>query len=192
MCTCTSCSYTDGFAGKGFAEWPRGKPAGKSSVRDYAAHVRHSQQWGRAAGGSMHGKPECAKRASNGPVRREDPHAKYKWPQYAEDMTTADYVAVFLRDNNLAPEKETGRGQPQPVRPATPCKAPQHFPAGDRTSEAATIYDMRKEKAKRSVGRPPLPGRRVIVKLEERQIKAAEKLGAGNIAAGIRKALQSA
>jgi hypothetical protein len=93
--------------------------------------------------------------------------------------------------NNLAPEKEKAAGLVA-ARPATPCKAPQHFPAGDRTSEAATIYDMRKEKAKRSVGRPPLPGRRVIVKLEERQIKAAEKLGAGNIAAGIRKALQSA
>jgi uncharacterized C2H2 Zn-finger protein len=186
MCTCASCSHTDGYAGKSFAEWPRGKPAGKSSERDYAAHVRYAQQWGKG-----HGKPECGKVARAAGTRREDPHAKYKWPRYAEDMTTADYVAVFLRDNNLAPEKEKAAGLVA-ARPATPCKAPQHFPAGDRTSEAATIYDMRKEKAKRSVGRPPLPGRRVIVKLEERQIKAAEKLGAGNIAAGIRKALQSA
>jgi hypothetical protein len=191
MCTCASCSYTDGYAGKGFAEWPRGKPAGRSSDRDYAAHVRYSQQWGKG-----HGKPECGKVARAAGTRREDPHAKYKWPRYAEDMTTADYVAVFLRDNNLvAPEKETGRGQPQPVSPATPCKASQHFPAGDRTSEAATIYDMRKEKAKRSVGRPPLPGRRVIVKLEERHIAKARKLGGGGLTAlarGIRKALEAA
>jgi hypothetical protein len=187
MCTCASCSYTDGYSGKGFAEWPRGKPAGRSSDRDYAAHVRYAQQWGKG-----HGKPECGKVARAAGTRREDPHAKYKWPQYADDMTTADYVAVFLRDNNLAPEKEKAEAQ-APARPAQPCKAEQHFPRGDRTAETARIYAMPKSKPKRaSVGRPPLPGRRVVVKLEERQIKAAEKLGGGNIAAGIRKALQSA
>jgi hypothetical protein len=43
MCTCASCSYTDKYAGKGFAEWPRGEPAGpRASAGAYAAHVRHS------------------------------------------------------------------------------------------------------------------------------------------------------
>lgn len=42
MCTCASCSYTDKFAGKGFAEWPRGEPAGpRSSATAYAVHARH-------------------------------------------------------------------------------------------------------------------------------------------------------
>lgn len=42
MCSCASCSYTDKFAGKGFAEWPRGEPAGpRSSAAAYAAHARH-------------------------------------------------------------------------------------------------------------------------------------------------------
>jgi hypothetical protein len=70
-----------------------------------------------------------------------------------------------------------------PASPATISKSPQHFPGQDRQAEA---------KAKRSVGRPLMPGRRVVVKLEERQIKAAEKLGSGNVAAGIRKALEAA
>jgi len=44
MCTCTSCEYTDGFASKGFAAWPRGEPAGKrSSDGAYRAHVAHSR-----------------------------------------------------------------------------------------------------------------------------------------------------
>jgi len=48
---------------------------------------------------------------------------------------------------------------------------------------------MPKSKDKRPRGRPALPGRRVVIKLEEEQIKRAEKLGGGNVAAGIRKAL---
>jgi hypothetical protein len=185
MCTCASCSYTDKYAGKGFAEWPRGKPAGRSSVREYAAHVRYAQQWGKG-----HGKPECGKVARAAGTRSEDPHAKYKWPQYAEDMATADYVAAFLRDNNLKPEMKRAES-PRP-RPARPSKSAQHFPDLDRQAEAITIYDMRKDKAKRTVGRPLMPGRRVVVKLQERQIRAAEKLGCGNVAAGIRKALEAA
>jgi hypothetical protein len=173
MCTCASCSYTDGYAGKGFAEWPRGEPAGpRSSAAAYAAHVRHSFMGARVR--SEVGKPAGA--------------AWYGSPS----VSRAEVEAVLRRTFGLEPAEAPRPAEAGAVSPATPCKAPQHFPAGDRTSEAATIYDMRKEKAKRSVGRPPLPGRRVIVKLEERQIKAAEKLGAGNIAAGIRKALQSA
>jgi hypothetical protein len=129
MCTCASCSYTDKYAGKGFAEWPRGKPAGRSSVREYSAHVRYSQQWGKG-----HGKPECGKVARAAGTRSEDPHAKYKWPQYAEDMTTAAYVAVFLRDNHLAPEMKRAES-PRPS-PARPSKSAQHFPELDRQPEA--------------------------------------------------------
>jgi hypothetical protein len=43
MCDCTSCSYTDSFADKGFAEWPRGEPKGKArSDAEYRGHVAHS------------------------------------------------------------------------------------------------------------------------------------------------------
>jgi hypothetical protein len=42
---------------------------------------------------------------------------------------------------------------------------------------------------KKPIGRPLLPGRRVVIKLEEEQIKRAANLGGGNVAAGIRKAL---
>ena len=57
MCDCTSCKYTDSFAGflgnvsvqgcawpqRGFADWPRGWPAGKrASERAYTLHVAHS------------------------------------------------------------------------------------------------------------------------------------------------------
>ena len=40
-CNCASCAYTAPFYTRGFAEWPRGKPAGRSAARDYAAHVKH-------------------------------------------------------------------------------------------------------------------------------------------------------
>ena len=46
MCQCSSCKYTDSFQHKGFAEWPRGKPAGRSANADYAAHVRFSMSGG--------------------------------------------------------------------------------------------------------------------------------------------------
>lgn len=43
MCTCSSCAYTDSFAGKSFAAWPTGEPAGqRSSEAAYRAHVAHS------------------------------------------------------------------------------------------------------------------------------------------------------
>ena len=45
---------------------------------------------------------------------------------------------------------------------------------------------------KRKAGRPALPGRRVVIKLPEEQIKAAAALGAGNVAEGIRVALKRA
>ena len=47
MCTCASCEYTDGFANKGFAAWPKGDPAGKRvSQAAYAAHVAASKATG--------------------------------------------------------------------------------------------------------------------------------------------------
>lgn len=43
MCTCASCTYTDSFAGKGFAEWPKGEAKGPAKSRsEYSAHVAHS------------------------------------------------------------------------------------------------------------------------------------------------------
>lgn len=60
MCTCASCSYTDGFKDKGFAAWPRGEPAGpRRSAADYAAHVHYGKQWGRGYSGVMHEPKEC-------------------------------------------------------------------------------------------------------------------------------------
>lgn len=47
------------------------------------------------------------------------------------------------------------------------------------------------KKPKRGRGRPAIPGRFVVVKLEERLIQKAEKLG-GEIAKGIRLALERA
>ena len=38
-------------------------------------------------------------------------------------------------------------------------------------------------------GRPAIAGRRILVKLTEAQIQRASELGAGNVTAGIRKAL---
>jgi hypothetical protein len=57
--------------------------------------------------------------------------------------------------------------------------------------ETAKIYAMPKSKTqKRGRGRPAIPGRFVVVKLDERLIAKAEKLGDGKTAAGIREALE--
>ena len=45
------------------------------------------------------------------------------------------------------------------------------------------------KKDKPKIGRPALPGRRVVIKLPEELIEKAEKLG-GTVAAGIREALK--
>lgn len=43
MCDCTSCSFTDSYAIKGFAEWPRGSIKGiRASESEYRAHVAHA------------------------------------------------------------------------------------------------------------------------------------------------------
>jgi hypothetical protein len=225
MCDCTSCSYTDGFAAKGFAEWPRGNPAGRKSAADYAAHVRHGRQWGKVDyKGRKRGEPEFPDGVPITPLRYRtptqlNPGLDRKYPEHPNSLQgwsgTADYVEAFIAVNNyVTPEKlakraaESARYKAQeraalerekasptyakPARPATPAKAPQHFPAPDRERETAKIYAMPKSKpAKRSRGRPALPGRFVVVKLEERLITKAEKLG-GKVAAGIREALERA
>jgi hypothetical protein len=110
------------------------------------------------------------------------------WYGVPKGMTRAEVEAVLRKSFEEAPHS----AEAEAVSPARPSKSAQHFPELDRQPEAITIYDMRKDKAKRTVGRPLMPGRRVVVKLQERQIKAAEKLGCGNVAAGIRKALEAA
>lgn len=191
MCQCSSCEYTDGFSGlpdlfgemsaklrtangrsiPGFAAWPRGEPAGKASAKAYGEHVQPMPKpWSyvsRPPQYSCHGTPGC------GPIAP---------------------LPAFVRNwiNGPTAYKSTGPVLPGPdARPAKPAKAPQHFPARDRTHETARIYAMPKSKtvAKRSRGRPELPGRFVVVKLEERLIHKAEKLG-GKVAAGIREALE--
>lgn len=119
MCTCASCSYTDSFADKGFAEWPRGNVAGpKRSAADYAAHVRYGQQWGRAASGEMHQPREVSASLAyyNGtraaPERLQIPqgrwerdgggyHAKRVWVE--APTTMAEYIAQFDKLNGLKP-----------------------------------------------------------------------------------------
>lgn len=204
MCSCTSCSYTDSFHAKGFDAWPRGNPAGRKAASEYAAHVKHSKQWG--AHVDENGKatpriPEFPGGAPTSPLRYSTPpqrdggaHRSYpKHPDTPEGWTTAAYVEAFIAANGYAKWKEASPTDAEPARPAAPCKAPRHFPARDRPRETARIYAMPKAKTeKRPVGRPALDGRRVVIKLEETQIKQAAKLGEGNVAAGIREALRRA
>lgn len=181
MCLCASCSYTDAFSGredlfsdgsptiKGFDNWPRGKPAGKrASDKAYREHV--AELWQGVARHAIAFKPGQA-------------------PQYDTRGVVhpvAPMPAWWYAWNKASPARA------EPARTTTPCKAPQHFPERDRTRGTAVIYAMRKAKPqeKKPVGRPALPGRRVVIKLEERHIKRAAELGDKNIAAGIRKALE--
>lgn len=182
MCTCASCLETDRRSGLpdllgedetrisgtvGFENWPRGNPAGhRVSASDYAAHVAHSRF------GAIKG--------DNGQPFRL-PGLVYPVKQVSKSVL--DWI-------NRKTEKLVAQEFPPepPARPAQACKPEQHFPVADRRTEADKIYAMPK---KRPVGRPAIPGRRVVIKLNEAQIRRADKLGAGNVAAGIRKALAS-
>jgi hypothetical protein len=186
MCQCQSCEYTDSFHGwkwdeqaqkqipavhdgrGGFDTWPRGEPAGSvASARAYAAHQRAC--------------PPIAKPWVFVPPKNDKPPiTDYQGPRmpqwwYEWNERTAAALAT--------------------AGPARPGKAEQHFPALDRQREAAVIYAMpkpeAKDKPKRSVGRPAIDGRRVVIKLEERHIESARKLASDgkNISEGIRKAL---
>ena len=43
-CTCPSCSATNYFMYRGFADWPRGNPAGRKSGIDYVMHVSYGKR----------------------------------------------------------------------------------------------------------------------------------------------------
>lgn len=196
MCTCASCEYTDGFSGApdlfgdfhvpylaagmvraipGFNAWPRGEPAGKrSSAKAYSAHVAH----GKACDGEK--LPDYYRTVPKGAVY---PHN----PALVMPITPAP-ASVLAWINSV----KTGRAEAQPASPETPAKAPRHFPEQDRLREAAKIYAMPKQKPQaKPRGRPTVPGRRVIVKLEEAQIRRLKSLGGGSLTKGMRKLLQS-
>ena len=189
MCTCASCEYTDGFAGKGFAEWPRGNPTGRRSSTEYSAHASHGKRLFRHVPGKYPFSQGCW-------VEEEKLADKYRSiprePVFPCNGTPGcgpmPSAPKWLHD--WINRQEASPARAEPARPAEPCKAPPHFPERDRAPETAVIYAMPKSKPTRPRGRPALPGRRVVIKLKEEQIKRAEKLGGGNVAAGIRKALE--
>jgi len=189
MCTCTSCKETDALADKGFAAWPRGDPAGpRRSAALYAEHSLHGKHWGPYLGHAGEWQP----RERDVPSFKIVPEPRYtcNGTHGCGPVTQAPrYVLDFIATGY----KRTGQAEAQPVSPAPACKPEQHFPELDRQPETCRIYTMPKNKVKRDKkqrrGRPEIPGRRVVVKLEEAHIKRASELGDGNVAAGIRQAL---
>src|SRR4051812_39712160 len=107
MCDCKSCSFTDSFASKGFAAWPRGEPAGKAaSERSYAAHVRHA--WS-GAYKTIAFKPGQPPRYPFAGTRPLDPGEDRKYPKWdwAEGKgETAAYVAAFISQNNYVTQEK--------------------------------------------------------------------------------------
>lgn len=170
-CRCPSCSHTAEFQAKGFAAWPRGNPAGRRSAADYAAHVAYSRT---GAGNGFHFE------VTPDPVYARLPGLVMPIPQNV----------IAVRWNSQ--QKSKGRISPADARPLQGSSPAAHFPERDRPLETAKIYAMPKAQAKRPVGRPAMDGRRVVVKLDERHIKLAEAVGDGNVAAGIRRALDAA
>ena len=182
MCDCASCEYTDAFSGradlfqdgsptiKGFDNWPRGNPAGAtSSAKEYKAHAKH-------CGADGLPKPHVFK-----------PGQPPKFNTYGLVMPIQP-APKWLHD--WINRKEASPTEAEPARPDQPGKADPHLPELDRQREPAVIYAMpKKTEQKRPRGRPALPGRKVLIKLTEAQIKRAAKLGGDNVAAGIRKAL---
>lgn len=177
MCDCTSCTYTDSFAGwglnadkGGFTNWPRGESKGpRQSAAEYASHAAHV--W---AGVAKH--------------VPFTPGQAPQYPAWTRGNGPIQPAPKWLHD--WINRKEASPARAEPASPAKPCKAPQHFPELNRQREtSATIYEMAKEKAKRPVGRPPLEGcKRILVSLDKPSIERARALG-GTVSAGIRKAL---
>lgn len=173
MCTCASCSYTDEFAGKGFAEWPKGEPKGpRVSAAEYSAHVSHG--WHGVARGW-----------------KFTPGAAPSFPAWCRPAPALPYPSKLVADFIASGYKKAAPARARTAAPASPARPADTSPALDRQRGAGRIYAMpeRQPKVKGPKGRPPIPGRRVVVKLEERHIKRAAELGAGKVAAGIRAAL---
>ena len=187
MCTCASCTATDALADNGFAAWPRGNPAGpRRSAADYAAHVAHGKT-GLATGWTF--KCGAAPKFSNDPPVSDFVGSRTGTPGCNPVTQAPRLVLDFI----AAGYKKTGQAEAQPVSPASACKPPQHFPELDRQRGASRIYAMQKDQPKRIRGRPAIDGRRVVIKLAERDIARARELGGGGkqaIAAGVRMALR--
>lgn len=191
MCTCASCSYTDDYADKGFAAWPRGNPAGRKSAADYAAHARHSQQWGKGRVPAIPPsllilKPEPDFGPQGG--RSFDGGAHRAYPTAADvERGTAHYVAVFIAANGY--RKETPSAEAEGASPDEPGKARPHLPDTDRRGEPdARIYAMATKK--KGPGRPAvlLGARRVCVVLDQATIERAQAIGE-SLSAGLRAAV---
>lgn len=177
MCDCSSCSYTDDFANKGFAAWPRGEPKGFSASRaEYASHAKH-------CGSSGLPKPW-----------RFVPHQPPKFSTYGLVMPIQP-APKFVLDwiNARGPIwKAPDRAEARPASPHAPGKAREHFPELDREPEASKIYTMPKPDKKRP-GRPPLVAGgmdRVLVTLDADTIAKARKLGGGKLSPGLREAVR--
>jgi hypothetical protein len=129
MCTCANCKYTDGFSGKGFAEWPRGEPAGpRASAAAYAAHVSHL--WKGVPRKAIAFTPGQAPQYPSWCSTKSMAPAVLKIPEGCESL--AEYVADFDKLNGLKRQEPVKA----PARPATISKSPQHFPELDRQPEA--------------------------------------------------------
>lgn len=194
MCNCASCEYTDSFSGwifdaeqdkhvanpecKGFADWPRGEPKGSvTSAKEYRAHQSHC-----GSGGLP--KPWTFKYG-------EPP----KFPAWMNGNGPIEPLAKWIRDKvSGVPLTSKGPVLPGPdARITQACKPAQHLRRRDRPAPPqAEIYNMAEEKEKRKTGRPPMPGKRVIVKLEEKQIERVKALGNGSFTKGLRELLKTA
>jgi len=176
MCLCASCKHTDSFSGKGFAEWPRGEPAGaRSSAAAYAAHVRACPPIAKPYKAEVFGAPRFSSAGLVGPLQSM-PTWWYAWNARNE------------RNNKASPAVA------EPARAAQACKPEQYFPEPDRQPETALIYAMPKSDPKRPPGRPPMFGEKMkkfLIALDEASLERAKKLGGEkqSVAAGIRKAL---
>lgn len=176
-CSCPSCASTAQFWDKGFAAWPRGNPAGRGSVADYAAHVTHSRSGG-GKGFHFDISPEAVYPRMPGLVYPVAPNAQ------AVRWNTG-------RGQTYVPQKSKGRIAPADARPQQGSSPAAHFPEQDRPLQTARIYAMPKPEPKRPVGRPQI-GKRYLIVLDDAAAKNARALGAGNLSEGVRQALQAA
>jgi hypothetical protein len=152
MCQCPSCEYTDGFSGKGFAEWPEREPVSQRKANaTYAAHVAFGKRTKdrEFTDAELRFVPGFAPKVASGTGMYAP---KLEIPD-AIERTMAEYIAEFDRLNKLvikAPEKQIP-AEAGTVRITTPAKAPKHFRRGNRPRQHRRVYAMEKVRKARGM-----------------------------------------
>ena len=139
MCNCASCEYTDSFADKGFAEWPKGEPKGKrKSAAEYLSHVAFGKATSERAipPALLKFKPGQPAVITGGFTPPAPLPAKYR--QY---IAAGYRITTPQTDDEETPKDKGSVSRPR-VRTAPGSSPARHFRRGTRPRQHRRVYDM--------------------------------------------------